>query len=82
MSKKPKVKNSKENAQKRVDYEKLRKRNEKLRKELIHHVKIHKESVKVSGLAAKVIGKIRLNHIKTIFSSWRRYRKGNSVLQK
>ena len=46
MSKKPK--NSKENAQKRIDYEKLRKRNEKLRKELIHHVKIHKESVKVS----------------------------------
>ena len=60
MSKKPKVKNSKENAQKRVDYEKLRKRNEKLRKELIHHVKIHKESVKVSGLALRFFRKIRL----------------------
>ena len=48
-----KLKNSKEKAQKRVDYEKLRKRNEKLRKELIHHVKIHKESVKVSRLALR-----------------------------
>ena len=55
MSKKPK--NSKEKAQKRVDYEKLRKRNEKLRKELIHHVKIHKESVKVSRLALRFFSK-------------------------
>ena len=51
MSKKSKVKNSNENSQKKVDYEKIRKRNEKLRKELVHHVKIHKESVKVSGSA-------------------------------
>ena len=49
MSKKSKVKNSNENSPKKVDYEKIRKRNEKLRKELVHHVKIHKESVKVSG---------------------------------
>ena len=58
MSKKPK--NSKENAQKRVDYEKLRKRNEKLRKELIHHVKIHKESVKVSRLALRFFENFRI----------------------
>ena len=51
MSKKSKVKNSNETSQKKVDYEKIRKRNEKLRKELVHHVKIHKESVKVSGSA-------------------------------
>ena len=72
MSKKTKVKNSKENAQKRVDYEKLRKRNEKLRKELIHHVKIHKESVKVSGLALKFFKKIRLNKISACGGSIRR----------
>ena len=65
MSKKPK--NSKEKAQKRVDYEKLRKRNEKLRKELIHHVKIHKESVKVSRSALRFFSKffenLQLNKI-------------------
>lgn len=72
MSKKPKVKNSKENAQKRVDYEKLRKRNEKLRKELIHHVKIHKESVKVSGLALKFFRKIWLSKISACGGSIRR----------
>ena len=55
-----KLKNSKEKAQKRVDYEKLRKRNEKLRKELIHHVKIHKESVKVSRLALRFFENFRI----------------------
>ena len=68
MSKKPK--NSKEKAQKRVDYEKLRKRNEKLRKELIHHVKIHKESVKVSRLALRFFENFRIfgpNKIKMKF---------------
>ena len=48
MSKKAKSPKSKNTGQKGIDYEKLRKRNEKLRKELIHHVKIHKESVKVN----------------------------------